>query len=75
VLELWDGTRASSQARVQNEINLHNQGKRVVNAKWNVSGVMNLIKVTTLNISFTQPTSFGKKHHCPPCNILYYFPW
>jgi hypothetical protein len=30
MLELQDGTRMSSQARVQNEINLHNQGKEVV---------------------------------------------
>ncbi len=32
VLELQDGTRTNSQARVQNDINLHNQEKRVVSA-------------------------------------------
>jgi len=43
VLELRDGTRTNSQTKVQNEINLHNQGKRVVN----VSGVANLIGTTS----------------------------
>jgi len=32
MLEFWDGTRKKSQARVQNEINLHNQKKKAVNA-------------------------------------------
>jgi hypothetical protein len=32
MLELQDGTKTNSQARVQNEMNLHNQGKRVVSA-------------------------------------------
>ncbi len=32
VLELRDGTRTNSQAKVQNVINLHNQEKRAVNA-------------------------------------------
>ncbi len=32
VLELQDGTKMNSQARVQNDINLHNQEKRMVNA-------------------------------------------
>jgi hypothetical protein len=30
MLELWDGTRMNSQVGVQDEINLHNQEKRVV---------------------------------------------
>jgi hypothetical protein len=32
VLEFWDGTRMNSQARIQDEINLHNQEKKVVSA-------------------------------------------
>jgi hypothetical protein len=32
MLELWDGTRTNSQARIQDEINLHNQEKKAVNA-------------------------------------------
>jgi len=32
VLELWDGIRANSQARVENEINLHNQGMKAISA-------------------------------------------
>jgi hypothetical protein len=31
MLELWDGTKTNSQAKVQDEINLHNQEKRAVN--------------------------------------------
>jgi hypothetical protein len=38
----------NSQAKIQDEIKLHNQGKRVVSA----SGVMDLIG-TTSNTSFT----------------------
>jgi hypothetical protein len=34
MLELQDGTKAYSQARIQNEINLHNQGKRANSANW-----------------------------------------
>jgi hypothetical protein len=34
VLELQDGIKMNSQAKVQNEINLHNQGKRAVNVSW-----------------------------------------
>jgi hypothetical protein len=32
MLEIQDGIRMNSQARVQDEINLHNQKKRVVSA-------------------------------------------
>ncbi len=32
MLELWDGTRMNSQARVQDDINLYNQEKKVVSA-------------------------------------------
>jgi hypothetical protein len=32
MLELWDGTIMKLQAKVQDEINLHNQGKRAVSA-------------------------------------------
>ncbi len=32
MLEFWDGTRMNSQARIQDEINLHNQEKKVVSA-------------------------------------------
>ncbi len=32
VLELRDGTKTNSQAKVQDEIDLHNQEKKVVNA-------------------------------------------
>jgi len=32
MLELWDGTRMKSQARVQDEVNLHNKKKKVVSA-------------------------------------------
>jgi len=31
VLELRDGTRTNSQAKVQNEVNSHNQEKKAVN--------------------------------------------
>jgi len=30
MLKLWDGIKTNSQARVQDEINLHNQRKRAV---------------------------------------------
>ncbi len=33
----------------------------------------NLVRIT-LNTSFTWPTTFGRKHHFPPYNILYVFP-
>ncbi len=42
--------------------------------KLNESGVVDLVG-TTLNISFTQPTTFGRRHHSPPYSILYAFPW
>jgi hypothetical protein len=32
MLDLWDGTRMNSQARVQDEINLYSQEKRVISA-------------------------------------------
>jgi hypothetical protein len=32
MLKLQDGIRMNSQAKVQNEINLHNQGKKAINA-------------------------------------------
>jgi hypothetical protein len=32
VMEFQDGTRKNSQSRIQNEINLHNQGKKTINA-------------------------------------------
>jgi hypothetical protein len=32
MLELWDGTKMNSQVKIQNEINLHNQEKKAVNA-------------------------------------------
>jgi hypothetical protein len=32
MLELWDEIKTNSQGRVQDEINLHNQEKRAVNA-------------------------------------------
>jgi hypothetical protein len=32
MLELWDGTKKNSQVRVQDVINLHNQGKKVIGA-------------------------------------------
>jgi hypothetical protein len=32
VLEFWDGVKTNSQARVQNEINMHNKGKKIINA-------------------------------------------
>jgi hypothetical protein len=31
MMEFWDGTRMNLQARVQDEINLHNQEKKAVN--------------------------------------------
>ncbi len=34
VLELRDGTKTNSQAKVQDEVNLHNQEKMVVSASW-----------------------------------------
>ncbi len=30
---------------------------------------------TTSSTSFTRPTTFGKRHHSPPCNILCDFLW
>jgi len=35
----------------------------------NVSGVVDLVG-TTSNTSFTQPTTFGRRHHSLPYNIL-----
>ncbi len=64
-MELQDGTRTNSQARVQNEINLYNQEKRAIICKSNGNGAMNLIK-TTLSTSFTWPATFGRRHHSPP---------
>jgi hypothetical protein len=32
MLELWDGTKMNSQVNVQDDINLHNQKKKVVSA-------------------------------------------
>jgi hypothetical protein len=32
VLELWDGISKNSQAKVQNEVNMHNQEKRAMSA-------------------------------------------
>jgi hypothetical protein len=32
MLELSNGTKMNSQARVQNQINLHNQGERAISA-------------------------------------------
>jgi hypothetical protein len=32
VLELWDGIRMNSQVKIQNEVNMHNQEKRVASA-------------------------------------------
>jgi hypothetical protein len=32
MLELWDETKMNSQVKVQDEINMHNQEKRAVNA-------------------------------------------
>jgi hypothetical protein len=34
VLNLWNGTRTNSQSKVQNEINLHNQGKKAISTSW-----------------------------------------
>jgi len=31
-VELWDGTRMNSQVRVQDEIDMHNQEKKAINA-------------------------------------------
>ncbi len=31
-MELWDGTRMNSQVRVQDEIDMHNQEKKAINA-------------------------------------------
>ncbi len=70
VLELWDEIRANSQVNVQDKVNLHKQGKKVVNAKLNTSGVVDLVQ-TTSNTSFTQPTTFRKRHHSSPYNILF----
>jgi len=38
------------------------------------NGVMDLVG-TTSSISFTQPTTFGRRHHSPPYSILCAFPW
>jgi hypothetical protein len=32
VLELWDGTKKNSKEKVQDEINLHYQGKKAISA-------------------------------------------
>jgi hypothetical protein len=72
MLELQDGTRMNSQARVQNDINLHNQRKRAVKqveCKW-CDGLIG----TTSSKSFTWPATFGRKHHSPPYIIFYAYP-
>jgi hypothetical protein len=33
-MELWNGIKMNSQTKVQNEVNLHNQEKKVINASW-----------------------------------------
>jgi hypothetical protein len=59
--------------RVHDEVNLHNRKRgRLVQVKWN--GVTNLVG-TTLSTSFTQATTFGRRHHSPPYNTLCAFPW
>jgi hypothetical protein len=40
----------------------------------NENGAMDLIR-TTSSISFTWPTTFGRRHHSPPYNISCVFPW
>jgi len=40
----------------------------------NASGAINLIG-TTSNTSFTWPTTFGRRHHSRPYNILYDSTW
>jgi len=68
VLELRDGTRMNSHVGVQNDINLHNQ-KEAHWCKLNGSGASDLIRMIS-STSFTQLTTFGKRHHSPPYNIL-----
>jgi hypothetical protein len=34
MLELWDGIKMNSQAKVQFEFNLHNQTKKTINGSW-----------------------------------------
>jgi hypothetical protein len=63
----------NSQARVQNEINLHNQKKKVVNVSWiNESGVTEVVE-TISNTSFTWLATFGRRHH--PLPIVYFVPF
>ncbi len=61
MLKLRDGTRTrtNSQMKVQDEINLHNQEKKMVSAKSNGSGATNLVGITS-STSFTWPTTFGE---------------
>jgi len=40
----------------------------------NKSGVIDLVWSTS-STSFTQPSTFGSRHHSPPYNILCAFPW
>jgi len=40
----------------------------------NVSDGTDLIR-TTSSTTFTQPTTFGRRHYSPPCSIFYDFPW
>jgi hypothetical protein len=69
MLELWDGTRTNSQMRVQEKINLYNPKKNGGQCRLNGSGAMDLVR-TTSSTSFTQPMTFGRKHHSLP--IVYY---
>jgi hypothetical protein len=34
MLELQDGIKTKSQARIQDEVNLHNQKRRSINVNW-----------------------------------------
>jgi hypothetical protein len=63
------GTRMNSQAKVQDEINLHNQEKRAVSGKSNGRSVVNLVG-TISNTSFTQLATFARRYI--PLPIVYF---
>ncbi len=69
MLELWDETRTNSQARIQDEINLHNQEKKVVKCKLNASGAMDLVKQPQTQVLHS-PQPLGKG--TTPLPIIYF---
>jgi hypothetical protein len=61
-------TKTNSQAIVRNDMNLHNQEEKAINAsEWKWCGEFSRDNSST---NFTQLATFGRRHHSPPCNIL-----